>query len=503
MPQATPTSATMSRRQLALLTASLMLAIALAALDVLIVGTAMPTIVGTLGGLSLYSWLVSAYLVTSTTTVPVFGRLADVYGRKPIFLAGIAVFLVGSILCGLSASMIQLVAFRAVQGLGAGAVMPMAMTIIGDVFSVEQRARMQALFSSVWGVSSIVGPPLGGLIVSYLSWRWVFFVNVPVGLLAMLLILVVYRERIEHHSRKVDLAGAALLTIGVTTLLFALQETGQEEVVSGSSLALLYFLALGLLGAFVWWQSRSSDPTVPFSILRRPVIGVGYLLGLLAGLAQFGVGTYLPLYVQGAMTGTAMTVGAVMAPMSIGWPIGGIASGRLILRTGYKHVLSIGMAAIAVGTAGLLLLQPSTALALPMALSAIIGLGMGLSATPTMIAVQNAVGWSQRGVATALNQFFRTMGGALGVAIMGSMLNSDLSARLSGGESPKGLLNSLLDPVGRAALSTETVGALSAALAASLHNLYLVVVAAGVVGLLVALVLFPGGSVQEHGAKNA
>ena len=496
--------ATLTRRQVVLLTTSLMLAIALAALDALVVGTAMPTIVGSLGGLSLYSWLVSAYLLTSTATVPLYGRLADVYGRKPIFVLGVVVFVLGSALCGLASSMTQLVVFRAVQGLGAGAVQPMAMTIIGDVFSVEQRARMQGLFSSVWGVSSFVGPPLGALIVSYLSWHWIFYVNVPVGLLALGLIFAAYRERVERHSRTVDVAGVALLAGGLAMLLFALQETGLPGGLDGLGLGVLYVLALTLLGLFVWSQSRSADPTVPLPLLRRPIIGAGYLVGFLGGLTQFGVGTYLPLFVQGAMVGTALAVGTVMAPMSIGWPLGSIASGRLIIRSGYKRVLTGGMATSALGAGCLILLRPGTPLPVLMGIAALVGLGMGLSTTPVIIAIQNAVAWHQRGVATALNQFSRTIGGVVGVALLGSLLNAGLSARvagspaLAGSGSSASLASTLLDPVGRATLSGQAVEVIRLALAASLHDVYVVVGVAAVVGLVATLVLFPGGSVGDH-----
>ncbi len=500
--------ATLGRRQIVLLTASLMMATALAALDALIVGTAMPTIVGSLGGLSLYSWVVAAYLLTSTTTVPVYGRLADMHGRKPVFLLGIGLFLLGSALCGQATSMVQLILFRAVQGLGAGAVQPMSMTIIGDVFSVEQRARMQGLFGAVWGVASVVGPPLGGLIVAYLSWHWIFYVNVPVGLVALALIVAVYHEHVEHHARTIDFPSVGLLVAGTTALLLALQETGQPGGIGAGALELLYLAAAGLLGLFVWRQARSDDPTVPLGLFGRPVIGIGYLAGFLAGLTQYGIGTYLPLFVQGAALGTALTVGTVMGPMSIGWPVGSFASGRLILRSGYKRVLAVGMLAIALGAGCLVLLTPDTPLAALMGISALVGLGMGLSSTPIIIAVQNAVPWSQRGVATALNQFTRTMGGAVGVAVMGSLLNSGLTGRLAGlaaagSGGAQSLVNTLLDPAGRGTLAPSLVEALRVALAASLRDLFVVASAAALLGLLVTVVFFPGGGVHDHAHEPA
>ncbi|MHB1417260.1 MAG: MDR family MFS transporter [Chloroflexota bacterium] len=501
-------SVVLSRRDLTLLVASLMMAIALAALDSLIVGTAMPTIVGSLGGLSLYSWLVSAYLLTSTATVPIYGRLADMWGRKPIMLFGIGLFILGSALCGLSTSMLQLIVFRGVQGLGAGAVQPMAMTIIGDVFSVEQRARMQGLFSGVWGVSSVIGPPLGALIVTYFSWHWIFYVNVPIGLVTLVLIGLVYHERVEHHRRSVDFTGAALLLGGTTALLFVLQETGQPGGLAGAPLELLYLVAFLLLGLFVWTQARSPDPTVPLALFRRPIIGLGYLAGFLVGLTQFGVGTYLPLFVQGALGGAASNVGAVMAPMSIGWPVGSIVSGRLILKSGYKGVLVAGLVAVAAGAGCLVVVGPATPQALLMGISALVGLGMGLSSTPTIIAIQNAVAWNQRGVATALNQFTRTMGGVVGVALMGSLLNVGMAAGLAatpagGTADPGSLVNTLLDPVGRAALAPELVTALQGVLAGALQPVFIVAGLAAVVALGVTVAFFPSGSVRDHASAPA
>jgi EmrB/QacA subfamily drug resistance transporter len=493
----------LSRRETVLLVTSLILAIALAALDALVVGTAMPTIVGSLGGISLYSWLVSIYLLTSTTTVPLYGRLADIYGRKPVFLFGISLFLVGSVLCGLAGSMVQLIIFRAVQGLGAGAVLPLAMTIIGDVFSVEERARMQGMFSAVWGVSSVIGPPLGALIVTYLSWHWIFFVNIPVGLFALALIVVVYHERVERHERRLDLPSLALLIFGATVLLFALQEIGHSSAERAAPLPLLFGLALGMLGLFFWLESRSEDPLVPVSFYRRPIIGIGYLVGFLSGMAQLGFGTYVPLFVQGAMLGTVGSVGLVMAPLSIAWPIGSTASGRLILRSGYRSILVAGVLALAVGTAALLLLNVDSPLPVLMAIAALVGLGMGLSTTPRIIALQNAVAWNQRGMATALNQFSMTMGGAVGVALMGAIFNGTLTANLArapetAAGNPGDLANALLDPVARVTLGEPAIAALRLAFADSLLATYVVAAVAAALALVAAIAFFPRGGVSDH-----
>jgi EmrB/QacA subfamily drug resistance transporter len=485
----------LSRRQVVLLMAALMLGVALAALDANIVGTALPTIVADLGGVSLYSWLVAVYLLTSTTTVPLYGRLADLWGRKPVFLVGIALFIAGSALCGLARSMPQLIFFRALQGLGAGAIMPMAMTILGDVFTIERRARMQGFFSAVWGTSSILGPSLGALILTVLSWPWIFLVNVPVGLLALLLVGRAYHETVVRRERSIDVRGAVLLTLGTSLLLLALQ---QHRLMSPEALG-LFLLAGGCLGAFVAAELRVPDPIIPFSLLGRPLIGASYLISAMAGCVQFGVSAFVPLFVQGAMGGTALNVGAVLAPMSLGWPVGSILSGRLILRVGYKRVLLAGMLAALLGAAALQTLSVRSSLGLVMAIVALVGLGMGLSSTPMIIAVQNAVHWHQRGVATALVQFSRTIGGSLGVALMGALLNAQLGLRLGGTlESEGQIINTLLDPARRGTLAAGVVETVQVGLAGALHTVYLVPFGAALVGLTLALLVFPGGRVDQH-----
>ncbi|MSQ15754.1 MAG: MFS transporter [Dehalococcoidia bacterium] len=415
--------APLSRRATVLLITSLMMGMALAALDATIIGTALPTIVADLGGIDLYSWLIAAYLLTSTTTVPLYGRVADIWGRKPVFLLGIVLFLVGSGLCGLAQSMVQLVIFRGIQGLGAGAIQPMVMTILGDVFQLEQRARMQGFFSAVWGISSVVGLALGSIIVTLASWHWIFYVNFPFGIIALVLISKSYHERVSAKQRSVDILGAALLVTGVSVLLLALQNG-----VPGIPISLLYIFVLLALGLFLLVESRTADPIVPLGMLRRPILGVSYLISILMGTVQFGVTGFVPLFVQGAMGGTALAVGAVIAPMSIGWPLGSIASGRLILRFGYKIVLIGGVSAAFLGSAALQTLSPDSPHAMVMGVVALIGLGMGLSSTPVIIAVQNAVQWDQRGTATALTQFSRTIGGSIGVALMGGNVKPAVAA---------------------------------------------------------------------------
>ena len=491
----------------AAVTAAVMLATALAALDTTVVGTAMPTIIGSLGGLALYSWVFSSYLLTSTTTVPVYGRLADIYGRRPVFVVGAALFLAGSVLCGAAASMEQLIIFRAVQGLGAGAVLPVSITVVGDIFTVQRRAQIQGLLSSVWAASAIVGPGLGGLIVDHIGWRWVFYVNLPFGLVSITLFLLYLHESVERRQRSVDYIGAVGLTAGLTLLLLGLLESSQ----GGRGLPIPAWSLLGggliLLALVLWNQTRVPEPLLPLALLRRRVLAVSYGASLAVGATLLGLSSYVPPFVQGVLGGTAVAAGAALAPMSIGWPVGSMLSGRLILRYGYRPIVLLGTGLILGGSLGALLIGQSTSQPFIMVVMAVVGLGMGFSATSFLVAVQSSVGWGQRGIATAFIQFARSIGGAVGVAAMGSLLNSGLSRGLAlagaqGSSESVAALSSILEPTARAALPAQTLELARALFANSLHDVYLAVVATAAAGLALAA-LFPRGSVEEHAQAAA
>jgi EmrB/QacA subfamily drug resistance transporter len=322
---------------------ALILATALSALDGTVVTTALPTIVGVLGGLPLYSLVVSAYLLTATTTVPIYGKLSDMYGRKPVFMVGTGIFIGGSALCGLAWDMPSLIAFRAIQGIGAGAVLPISLTIIGDLFDIEERARMAGIFGAVWGVSSVVGPVVGGAIVQFFDWRWVFFINVPVGIFACLLFFLYLREPRIHNRQRVDIAGAVTLTVGVGLVLIALQTSSHNGWLSPSSLA-LWGSALLFLTLFVFFERRAAAPILSFTLLSRPLLYVTCVVGLLGGGVLIGFAAYVPLLVQGAWGGTPIEAGLIVAPLSIGWPIFSTLSGRLVRRYSFRVVAMAGMA---------------------------------------------------------------------------------------------------------------------------------------------------------------
>ena len=496
----------LSKRRKALITLATLVGTFLAALDSTVVGTAMPTIVGDLGGLTLYPWVFASYLLAATVTGPVFGKLSDTYGRKPIYLVGIFLFLLGSVLAGTSQTMIALIAFRTLQGLGAGAVQPTAVTIVGDIFELESRARVQGLFGTVWGISAVVGPAVGGLLTDYISWRWVFYVNLPFGLTAATLLAISLRESFERHPRRADYLGAALLTCGLVAVLLALLGGGGTPSLSASTLV-LFFSGLMALMLFVTAERRAEDPIVPLELFGDRMFTVAVLGNLALGGVLFGVSVYIPLFVQGALAGTAVTAGAVIAPLSIGWPVGSFIGGRTILRSGYRGTLFGGSCFLALGTGLCVLLNETTPLWYVVLAVFIIGLGMGFSTTTYLVSVQNAVPWRRRGIATSSIVFFRTVGGSIGVAVMGALLNASLGPRYAaavekasaGDENLAHLLadpNSLLQPVLREQIPSGSYAELANSLAVALSPVFWVIFGFGVAALVLAT-FFPGGQAKD------
>lgn len=488
----------MTRTRTALLIGSLMLGTFLAALDSTVVNTAMPTIIGKLGGVSLYSWVFSAYLLTSTTTVPVYGKLADLYGRKPVFMVGVTLFLFGSALCGLAQSMVQLIVFRAVQGIGAGAVLPITITIIGDLFSIEQRARLNGLFSGVWGVSSVAGPAIGAVITENAGWRWVFYINVPFGLLAMGLIAALLHENVQRRRHQIDFLGSASLTVGITALLLALLQGGRAWGWASPQSFATFGVAVALLALFIWQERRAAEPVLPLSLFRNRIVAVASSAGAVAGAVMFGVTSYVPLFAQGVQGGAARDAGKVVVPMSLAWTISAIIAGRMIVRTGYRRATLIGGTCLLAGGVMLPFLTRDTSFAVIAGMLFLIGMGMGFTNNAFIISLQNAVPWSLRGVATATNQFSRTMGGVVGVAVMGAVLNARWqSAQLGSGDA--GRTSTLLDPERRGSLPAETLARMQDALAHALDGVFVVVAVAAAL-VFVAVLFFPRGSTTELAA---
>lgn len=473
-------AAPLTREQI-LVTIGIMSAIAVAALDSTVVGTAMPTIIGQLGGLAEYAWVFSAYLIASTTTVPLYAKLADVHGRKPIFLVGLVLFVVGSALCGLSGSMFELIVFRTIQGLGAGAVQPISFTIAGDIFDPARRARMQGVFSGVWGVSAIVGPALGGLITSTVGWPWVFEINIPVGLLAGGIIWFALHERFERHPHRLDWLGAVLLTAAIVLLLFAVAEGGQLFGWTSPLVASMVVLSIALFVGFIVVERRSPEPLVDLELLEAPVIRVGLIVGTLSGIVMFGLTTFVPPMVQGVHRGTAIDAGVAVAAMSIGWPVGSVVGGRALIRLGSRRVVVVGTTMLVAGTLLVTQIGRFDALAFAMVASAVTGLGMGLTATTILVVIQGGVSWRRRATATGLVQFSRTIGGGVGVGIMGGILTAFVGAASS----------AILDPIARSSLDPATLDASRESLSGGLGVIYWIILVAAAGAWIVALRFMP------------
>ena len=402
------------------ITAGLLLGMSLGALEATVVSTAMPTVIATLGGLAHYSWVFSAYLLTSTASVPIWGRLSDLYGRRRMYLLGVAVFLVGSVMAGAATSMFTLIAARAIQGLGAGAIIPMSMTIVGELYTLAERARTQALFSGVWGIASIAGPLVGGYVTDALSWRWVFYLNVPFGFCCMAVIALAYPATRMTKQVQVDWPGAALLFSGISTLLIAI---GGD---AGSAVAWLAATAV-LLGGFVVAQRRAVEPILPLALVRLPVISRTIVVVFLVGIAMFGAIAFIPLFVQSVQGGTATQAGQVLTPLFLGWVVMSIVGARMTVRLGYRVSAIAGSVLMTAGFLGLSLLDAHSPRTLLLGSCTILGAGMGTQMLSLLLAVQHAVDRTQLGLATSLNQFSRSVGAALGVSAMGAILARGLA----------------------------------------------------------------------------
>src|SRR5579884_156857 len=484
----------LSQTRRVLVAIAIMIGMFLAALDATAVSTAMPTVVSSLGGLSIYSWVFSAYILTSTVTLPLWGRFSDIYGRRVFYIIGVALFLFGSALSGQSTSMVELIIFRAIQGLGGGALLTLGMIIIGDVFSLRERAKIQGLFGGVWGLSSIVGPIIGGFITDHLSWRWVFYLNVPFGFIAAIVMGFALKEHVKNKRASLDYAGGIVLTALITIFLIGLMEIGKEGGWN-SILALgMFVLCPLLLWLFIFIERRTEDPIIPLDLFSNRFFKVSAITGFLIGMAMFGSISFIPLFVQGVIGTNATGAGSVLTPLLLGWVFFSSISGRLLLQFRYRPLVLVGTGLVTMGFFLLSRWDEGTTRSVATRDMVFLGCGMGMILIPLLLGVQNSVPKRQLGIATSGTQFFRSIGGAVGVSVMGAVMGAYMHLDLKSLSSLKLSslsLDSLVNPIEKQSLPTEALDALRGVFAHSLHYVF-------ITGLVIALLAFVSAFLVPH-----
>jgi EmrB/QacA subfamily drug resistance transporter len=410
-------------RHRTMLITGLMIAMLFGALDGTIVGTAMPRIVGELGGLSLMIWLTTAYMLTSTTIVPIAGKLADLLGRRVVYVTGLVIFMVGSALCGMANNMTELIIYRGLQGIGGGIMMPMAMIVIGDVFTGKERAKWQGVFGGLYGLASVIGPQVGGFIVDHLNWRWVFYINLPVGILATIFIAMGLSKYKAEGPVKFDLAGMFTMVVGVVSLLLALTFGGDKYEWTSWQIITLLAVALVFLTLFVFVERKAEEPILPMHLFKHRTFTVLNGIGFLMSVGMFGAIMFVPFFMQGVVGVSATKSGTIMTPMMITMIIGSIVGGRTVYKIGVKSQLFIGMAIMAAGFGLLSTMDVDTSEWIATLYMIILGLGMGLVMPLLTLALQESFPKSELGVVTSSSQFFRAIGGTFGMTILGAIMN--------------------------------------------------------------------------------
>lgn len=475
---------------------ALMLTMMLVAMDTTIVTTAIPQVVGDLGGLSRVAWIFSIYLLAQTVTIPVYGKAADIYGRKPVLVLGVAVFLVGSLLSACAWNMTAIIVFRALQGLGAGAIAATVNTVAGDLYDTRERARIQGWLSSVWGISAVVAPVVGGLFTAYVSWRWIFLVNLPIGVFALILIIRGLREQVTTQRHQVDYAGASLLLVSAGLLVLGLLQGGTAWPWL-SLPSVVVFLVSGLAAVLVVLVERvAPEPVMPIWLWARRVTAGSYAVTLISGVIVIGLSVFLPTWAQSVLGLNPVAAGFVLAVMTIAWPLTSTFAGRIYLRIGFRDTALVGLCFALVSAVMFTLLPQDAPVWRPMLASVVMGVGMGLIPMPLMVGLQETVGWAQRGVVTGGAMFSRFLGQSLGAAVFGAVANGVLLHQLRNappaldGETPRHI-----DEVGRALEGGGRSDAASTflrdALHASTHAVFVGLVVAVLIAILVLVVVVP------------
>jgi EmrB/QacA subfamily drug resistance transporter len=510
-------SSAQQKERRGLLITGLMIAMLFGALDGTIVGTAMPRIVGELGGLSLMAWLTTAYMLTSTVVVPIAGKLADLLGRKAVYVTGLIVFIVGSALCGMSQNMTELILFRALQGIGGGIIMPMAMIIIGDIFTGKQRAKWQGVFGAIFGLSSVIGPQVGGWIVDSMSWEWVFYINLPVGIIATILIATALPKHKAEGKVKFDFAGIVTMIVGVVSLLLALTFGGKDYAWTSWQIIGLLAAAVVFLAAFVRIEARAAEPILPVRLFMNRTFTMINGIGFLMSVGMFGAITFVPLFMQGIVGVSASASGTVMTPMMVTMIAASIVGGQIVSKIGVRTQMLVGMTVMAAGFGLLMTMGVDTSKLIASSFMMIIGLGMGLVMPLLTLVLQESFPKSELGVVTSSSQFFRQIGGTFGITILGAIMNSRSGTLLTDNllpklqqmpkeagqlvgqitttvhKDPQMLFSMMLSPEALAkipdAIKTQLLPVMKSALVDSLHSVFLIGLLFVAAGALASLFL--------------
>lgn len=492
--RATAYASRLSRRRIVLTTAGAIAGMFLAALDSTIVATAMPTVIGDLHGIDHYAWVFTAYLLAEIASIPLWGRLADMYGRKRIFLLGMVIFLAGSALCGTSSSMLELILFRAMQGVGAGCLLPVAQTIVADLYTLEQRAKLSAVMSAVFGFSSVIGPLIGGFLTDQLSWRWVFYVNLPIGIAAIVLVQLVMIEPLDdRHRHRIDWTGMCTL-LGWTVLLVFALETGGRDYAWGSPVIVGSLVTSAILFAtFVVAERRAAEPLIPFSLFRVPALRAASVISVPLGMTMFAIISFLPLFVQVVLESSATDAGRVLTPMMLAVVIGSAVGAPIVLRIGYRLMCVASFVGLLVGAVLLTRVGVGSSQFDVSVAMVCIGTGMGFGFIATTLAAQNSVDLPRMGVATGLVNFTRQLGGVFGVAVGAALMLTTLTNRLLT-VFPHAHIKAteLLSPQAAARFPAATQHLVRGAFADALHVVFVAALVIVLVGML-TVALMPGG----------